>query len=628
MSTPGSLVGKTKTKAQREHRPEDSPVDARPNSGIGRGDDLSTVQTLRRGLALSPQLRKGLGVTLALALVATSGRVVVPMVVQQVLDHGILAESGPDTHLVLTLVSVVALVVLALGFLQYRVNSRLVTAAESGLAALRTQAFRRVHDLSMLTQNTERRGSLVSRVTSDVDTISQFVQFGGLILILSFGQVLLATVLMLIYSPPLAALVWLFMIPLVLAIRFFQGVVGRAYTRVRERVGDMLAAISESIGGASTIRAYGVQDRTAARIDEAVEAHRRAGIGAQIRAVGAFCSGQLAAGLIMIAVLAVGAWMVAGGSLTVGELVAFVFLVNLFTQPVQTATETLNEMQNAIAGWRRVIGILDTPAEVADPGAEGVDSARGPITAVFEDVGFAYPGNAPVLTGIDLRLEPGRRYAIVGETGSGKTTLAKLLTRLMDPSSGRVLLDGTDLRRIRFSALRSRVVMVPQEGFLFDTDLLDNLRFGAPQASREQVADALTQLGLGDWAAGLPRGLDTAVGQRGESLSAGERQLVALVRAYLADPDLLVLDEATSAVDPATEVRLQRALEQLTAGRTSVAIAHRLSTAEAADEVIVMDAGHIVQRGPHSALVAQDGGVYARLHASWSRQNADGPHDH
>jgi putative ABC transport system ATP-binding protein len=209
--------------------------------------------------------------------------------------------------------------------------------------------------------------------------------------------------------------------------------------------------------------------------------------------------------------------------------------------------------------------------------------------------------------------------AIVGETGSGKSTLAKLLTRLMDPTSGEVTIDGVDLRRVRFGSLRNRVVLVPQEGFLFDASLLENVRFGAPEATEDDVRLTFTELGLDSWLDTLPQGLATDVGQRGESLSAGERQLVALARAYLADPDLLVLDEATSAVDPSTEVRIQRALDSLTRGRTSIAIAHRLSTAQAADEVIVVDGGRIVERGPHTELV-DAGGVYSHLHASWVAQ--------
>jgi ATP-binding cassette, subfamily B, bacterial len=588
----------------------------RPDAtGIESSRHLGTWATLRRGLGLSPELRKGIGVTVLLALISTTGRVVVPFVVQQTTDRGILASSGADVGLVVRLVLLAACGVVLTAVTSYFVNVRLFRASESGLATLRINAFRHIHDLSMLTQNTERRGSLVSRVTSDVDTISMFVQFGGLMLIVSLGQLTLATVLMVIYSPVLAAVVWICFVPLFFLIRRFQGIVGQAFTLVRERVGELLAAVSESVVGAATIRAYGVEDRTAARIDTAIENHRRAAVSAQIKAVSAFTSGQLVSGLTTAVVIVVGTVLAVHGQLSLGGLLAFLFLVQLFTQPVQTATEILNEMQNAVAGWRRVIAVIDTPADVADP-RDGQTLPRGPITVVFDGVGFAYPGGEPVLHEIDLRIAPRSRVAIVGETGSGKTTLAKLLTRLMDPTLGTVQIDGVDLREVRFSSLRSRVVLVPQEGFLFDASLLDNIRFGKPAATDDDVRLALTELGLDTWLDELPQGLSTQVGQRGESLSAGERQLVSLARAYLADPDLLVLDEATSSVDPATEVRVQRALDSLTRGRTSIAIAHRLSTAEAADEVIVVDKGRVVERGPHAELVGA-GGVYARLHASW-----------
>ena len=591
------------------------------HSGISSGSELSAWATIRRGVAISPELTKGLGITVVLAVLSTLGRVLVPFVVQRTTDEGILAPGGPDSGRVTFWVALALAGVLVTALSSYAVNVRLYTASERGLATVRLTAFRHIHDLSMLTQNTERRGSLVSRVTSDVDTISMFVQFGGLMLIISVGQILLATALMVAYSPALAGVVWGCFVPLFFLIRHFQGIVGRAYTRVRQRVGEMLGAISEAVVGAATIRAYGIQERTATRIDAAVEAHRREAVGAQIRAVVAFTAGQFVSGLTTAVVLVVGTILAVRGEVSIGTLLAFLFLVNLFTMPVQQATEILNEMQNAVAGWRRVIGIVDTPADVADPGAGGVELPRGPITVRFDGVTFAYPGGEPVLRDITLDIAPRSRVAVVGETGSGKSTLAKLLTRLMDPTEGQVLVDGEDLRRVRFSSLRSRVVLVPQEGFLFDASLLDNIRFGRPDATPQEVQLALTELGLDEWAAGLPLGLDTSVGQRGESLSAGERQLVAIVRAYLADPDLLVLDEATSAVDPSTEVRVQRALDSLTRGRTSIAIAHRLSTAEAADEVIVVDAGRIVERGPHRELVTRDG-VYAALHASWAAQQS------
>jgi putative ABC transport system ATP-binding protein len=589
------------------------------SSRIEQQSSLGTLATLRRGLELSPEIRVGLGLTIILAVVATMGRVVIPFVVQQTVDNGILAADGPDLGYVAMAIGIAATAVLVTSLAQYAVNVRLFTAAESGLATLRMKAFRHIHDLSVLTQSTERRGALVSRVTSDVDTISMFVQFGGLMLLISAAQILLATALMVVYSPLLALVVYLCFIPLVFLVRRFQPMLGRAYGAVRARVGDMLGAISESIVGATTIRAYGVEDRTAERIDVSIEEHRASAIRAQIRSVIAFVSGQAFAGFTTAVVLVVGTVLATGGRLSLGELLAFLFLVNLFTQPVLMATEILNEMQNAVAGWRRVIGVIDTPADVSDPGEAGVVQERGPITVRFEDVSYAYPGGDLVLRDVDLTIEPHTKVAVVGETGSGKTTLAKLLTRLMDPAGGRVLLDGDDLRRIAFRSLRERVVLVPQEGFLFDADLADNIRFGKPSATDEEIALAITELGLDAWIEGLPHGLATQVGQRGESLSAGERQLVAIVRAYLADPDLLVLDEATSAVDPSTEVRVQRALDGLTRGRTSVAIAHRLSTAEAADLVVVVDRGEIVEVGSHRELVGA-GGVYSRMHVSWSAQ--------
>jgi putative ABC transport system ATP-binding protein len=407
--------------------------------------------------------------------------------------------------------------------------------------------------------------------------------------------------------------------PLVLLLRVMQRKVSLAYGTVRERVGIMLGAVSESVVGASTVRAYGVEGRTGARIDAAIDSHRRAATRAQRTVALSFSSGEIMAGTANALVVVVGVWLGVNGEITVGRLLAFLFLVNLFVGPVMVGTEVLNEAQNAVAGWRRVIAVLDTPQDVADPGEAGAVLARGPVEVRFEHVAYSYPDGPPVLVDVDVTLAAGSRVAVVGQTGSGKTTFVKLLTRLMDPDEGRITLNGTDLRDIRFSSLRQRVVMVPQDGFLFEGSLRDNVRYGRLDATDEQIGAALTALGLDEWFQGLARGLDTPVGQRGESLSAGERQLVAIARAYIADPDLLVLDEALSSIDPATEVVLQRALEGATRGRTAVSVAHRLSTAEAADEVLVFDRGRLVERGPHSELVTC-GGVYAGLHASWSTQ--------
>ena len=583
------------------------------------GEELPALETIRRGVRYSPELKEGVAGTLALAVLASVGQVVVPIAVQQTLDHGLGEPTGPDVGFTVLMGLMAAVAILVTSWASYSMTSRLFTSAERGLATLRIKAFRHVHDLPLLTQNTERRGTLVARVTSDVDQVSQFLVFGGLIFVVSVGQMLVATVIMVIYSWQLAIVVWVCFAPLFLSLRYFQRKLSAAYGTVRRQVGLLLSAISEPVVGAAVVRSYAVEARTQARIDEAIAAHQAASTRAQGFTAFSFSLGGVSAGLANAGVLIVGVWLGFAGDITAGKVLAFAFLVSLFVGPVQLGTQILTDAQNAIAGWRRVIGILDTPADLVDPGPDGETLPRGPIDVHFEDVTFAYPGGPPVLRDVTMDIASGTRIAIVGETGSGKSTFAKLLTRLMDPSEGAVLLDGVDVRDIGQESLRRSVVLVPQEGFLFDDTISSNVRYGRLDATEADILASADELGLGDWVAGLPKGLDTRVGQRGESLSAGERQLVALLRAHLADPDLLVLDEATSAVDPALEMRIGRALERLMTGRTSVTIAHRLSTAENADEVVVVDRGRIVQRGPHRELVGQEG-VYSGLHSSWVAQ--------
>ena len=338
-------------------------MSAQTTAEIATQPTRSVTQTVRRGLALSPEITRGGTVTLLLALVSTLGRIVVPLAVQQTVDGGIEASGGPDVTRVAILVVLASIAVVVTAFSAYAVNVRLFRSTEAGLMTLRVKAFRHVHDLSVLTQNAERRGSMVSRVTSDVDTISQFVQFGGLLLVLSVAQLLVATILMAIYSPLLTLLVWLCFAPLLIGARFFQRGVSAAYAKVRERVADLLGAVSEAVVGAATVRAYSVEQRTQERVDAAVQAHRRAAISAQTRVALTFSTGVLTSGLTTAVVVVAGTWLGAHGRISLGELLAFLFLVQLFTSPVQTATDVLNELQNAVAGWRRVIAVLDTPAE-------------------------------------------------------------------------------------------------------------------------------------------------------------------------------------------------------------------------------------------------------------------------
>ena len=587
------------------------------------------VATIRRGLSLSPELRRGLAGTIGIALVATAGRVIVPIAIQQIIDGG-LEDGAIDIGFVvqMTLIALVAVLITAgaTGWM----HLRLARVAETALSGLRIRAFRHIHDLSMLHQASEQRGVLVSRVTSDVDQISRFMQWAGLMIIINGGQAILALIVMLVLSVPLGLIVLALVPFIVLMIRWFQSRLEVAYLIVRERVGHMLALLAETVVGAPVIRAYGIESGTRQRLEEAIESHRSAAVKAGRLSASFSGGGEISSSVVVAGVLVVGTVMAAQGSTTVGTVVAFLFLVQLFVQPVQIMGEAVNEAQTAVAGWRRVLDILDIAPDVADPGPNGVDLPHEAVGVHFDRVTFRYPQPgqmaadataSPALRDTTIVIPPEQRVAIVGETGSGKTTFAKLLSRLMDPTEGKVLIGNVDVRTLRFASLRDRVVMVPQEGVLFRGSIADNVRMGRPDATEEDLVAVFDHLGLSEWLNELATGLDTPVGERGSALSLGERQLVTLVRAAIADPDLLILDEATSAVDPVTEVRISQALNELMAGRTVVTIAHRLSTAEAADRILVFDKGEIVQDGTHAQLKA-DGGVYGRLYSSWERRTS------
>ncbi len=497
-------------------------------------------------------------------------------------------------------------------------NVRLYRSTETGLASLRVQAFRHIHDLSMLHQAGQRRGSLVSRVTSDVDQISNFMQWGGLLVIVSVAQLIVATVVMAYYSWQLTILVYVCFVPLAVVLFRMQPGIQREYTKVRERVGEMLGAVAESVVGASVIKAYGSQARTAERVDTAIDRQVKSSIRAQFLTASTFSTGELAAAFANAGIIVVGVQLGLHGQLTVGRLIAFLFLATLFVSPVQAATEVLNDAQNAIAGWGRVIEILDT--RPTSPTRDRPEATCRPVrsSVTFSHVRFAYPDGPEVLHGIDLHLAPRTKVAIVGETGSGKTTFAKLLTRLMDPVSGEVLLSGVPLTSVRFSSLRQRVVMVPQDGFLFDTTIVANVRYGRPDASDADVLRAFDELALTDWVEALELGLATP-GRRARRLAVRRRAPAGRPgpglprRPRPAGPRRG--DVGGGPGDGGSGCR-GRWTGSLT-GRTTVTIAHRLSTAEVADEVVVVDAGRIVQRGSHAELVAVPG-RYADLHRSWS----------
>ena len=569
---------------------------------------------LRRGLRESPELRRGLGLTVVVSLAATASALVAPILIQQVFDHGF--EDGELQADFVLGICTASFVLVVVTYLAGRMAARrLVRASEEALKVLRVRTFEHIHQLSTAVQSTEKRGVFVARVTADVDTLSQFTEWGGIAWIVSIAQVVGALALMLAYSWRLTIPVVLLVGPLLFVMGKLQVSLSAAYDLVRVRVGQMLSEVSESVMGAAVVRAYGLEERIDSRVKRSVEARYRAQVLAHLRTAILFPMTTLFWGISLAVVVVVGATFGPEWGLTFGQVSAFLFLADLFLHPFADLPEIYAETQTAIAGWRKILALLDLPVEIVEP-SPGLGLPLGALAVRAEDVRYAYEDGAPVLHGVSAEVPAGAHVAVVGETGSGKSTFAKLLTRLADPASGRVRIDGVDLREFSADARHRGIRMVPQDGFLFDMTVLENVRAGREGATDGDVQAAFDELALGAWVRTLPNGLQTRVGERGEALSVGERQLVSLARAQIGNPGVLILDEATSAVDPATERRISEALRRLSAGRTTITIAHRLSTAEAADEIFVFDAGRIVERGTHAALVAS-GGVYARLYESW-----------
>ncbi|MDJ0952848.1 MAG: ABC transporter ATP-binding protein [Acidimicrobiia bacterium] len=574
-----------------------------------------TIYALRRVFQETPTLRKGIFITIGFAGLGTLIQLVVPVVIQTVIDQDLLGADEVDVGSVLQK-GLIALGAMFLAFLVRRqALVRLARASATGLSELRVRTFEHLHKLSILHTEAERRGALVARVTSDIASIQDFMDWGGVGLLIGVAQVVLAVVAMAIYRFDLALVVIAAVVVYTVMLVWIQRILARAHDKVRTRVAQSLGAMGEAISGLPVIRAYGAEEETRVKVADALDAQFRSEFRTALLGASLFSSAEMFAGLITAAVIGVGVVTGATSGMTAGTLLAFLFLVNLLVQPIQTLVETLNQAQSAGAGVRRILAILDTPIEIDDPD-DPVLLPAGTLRIEFDDVSFHYKEDAPLFTGLDVEIAAGTRVAVVGETGSGKSTFSKLLTRIHDPISGRVLLGGVSLTDIATDDLRRRLAYVPQEGFLFDTTVADNIRYGKPDATEAEICAAITDLELDSWVAQLPAGLSTPVGERGGQLSAGERQLVALARAWIVEPDVLVLDEATSAVDPALEVQTRRAMEQLIAGRTSVTVAHRLSTAEAADEILVFDQGELVERGSHDELVAA-GGVYTAMYADW-----------
>ena len=576
---------------------------------------IGALAVMRRGIKVSPELRAGLAITVVMALTAAVGRLIVPILVQLVLDNGVLSDDGYDGAYVWT-VSLAALAVVLLVAAASRVALiRLVDMAETVLMNLRVRVFEHIHHLSLADHTESRRGVLVARVTSDVETLARFTQWGLISWIIDTAIIVGTIAVMLWYSWPLTLLVLVIHVPLVPFLRWVQRSQFVSYGKVRSRVAETLGHVSEAVTGAQVIRAYGYGEPVRERLDDAIERQFAQQQRSQVWFACMLPVVDVVSSISLAVAVGIGVWYRDDLGLEVGELVAFLFLVNLLLQPIAQLGEVLDQTQTALAGWWKVLRVLDVPVEVAEP-SEGVAPAAGPLEVELDGIGFSYRTGPPVLRDVSFTIPAESVVAVVGETGSGKTTCARLLTRLADPTEGVVRVGGVDLREVDPDARRAAIRMVPQDGFLFDVSIRDNIAYGREGTTAAEVEQAIDVLGLRGWIETLPDGLDTVVGERGGRLSVGERQLVALARAQVADPGLLVLDEATSAVDPETEEALAAALDRLAGGRTMISIAHRLSTAERADLVIVFDKGRVAQMGPHEDLVAVPG-IYQTLYESW-----------
>ncbi len=581
----------------------------------------SAVRTIGRGLETAPILRQGLGLTWLFAAIGAAGRVVVPILIQQSIDKGIVGTDEVDMGLIVKMAILGAVAVVISGMALRQAAYRLGVRSEGALRDLRVRLISHIHQLSLADHSGERRGGLVARVTSDIETLAQFFQWGGLAWLLDGTLMVIVAAVMLGYDWVLALVAFGVAFPLVFVLRAVQSRLLLAYDRARERNGEMLGAIAEVVSGAPTIRAYEAGPTLAVEVEEAVEAKTAAQIRAALIGAFLFPSGEVFSVFTISAVVGVGVWRGPSSGLTAGALVGFIFLTYRFLEPIAEFTEVFDQTQTAVAGLRRVLSVLDLPVGPPDPD-EPLPIPEGDLGIEIRDVTFSYRSreshvvDEAVLKHIDISIPAGEQVALVGATGSGKTTLGRLIARFADPTIGEIELGGVPLRSVERAELRRRLVVVSQEPFLFDDTVAANIAFASEHSQTSDVERVVRDLGVQDWIDSLSDGLNTGVGERGEQLSAGERQLVALLRAGLADPDVLILDEATSSVDALTEVRVARALEVLAATRTTIAIAHRLSTAARADRVLVLDYGCLVEDGSHEELL-EKGGTYKRLYDAW-----------
>jgi ATP-binding cassette subfamily B protein len=579
-----------------------------------RLDARAARHVIRRTARFLRPYRAAVAGAALVMVLATAALLAGPALVRYGIDHALPPKHHDGWLLDKVALAYVAVAVAA--FALERAQIWLVARiGERFLRDLRVRVFDHLQSLSLDFFSKEQTGRLVARMTSDIDALTELVQT-GLVMFVTNLLLLVGSVIVIVAMSWKLAAVCLIALPFVIAASVrFRTSSNRAYLAYRDAIARTMATLQEGLSGVRVVQAFAREDAEIARFGR----HNRHQydtnmVTARISSY-YFPVVELAGVATTAAVVGIGGWMVGRGDVTVGTIAAFVlYLGNLF-EPIQQLSQLFNTLQSAGAALHKLFGLLDTPATIVER-AGAVDL---PERGAFDvrAVSFSYDGVTPVLRDVDLHVADGERLALVGPTGAGKSTLAKLLSRLYDPVDGTIAYGSVDLRHATLRSLRERIVVVPQEGFLFGGTVLDNVRLGRASATDDEVVDAMRSIGVYDHFARLAEGVRTEVRERGSRLSAGERQLVSLARAALANPSVLVLDEATSNLDPGTEAEVELAMDALMAGRTVIVIAHRLSTAERADRVAVIDDGCLLELGTHDELLAR-GGRYAALYGSWA----------
>jgi ATP-binding cassette subfamily B protein len=591
-------------------------------SAVSEEDRLDRVQTLkvlRRAYSMAHSQRRLILSSLAFVFVGTLVTLAGPTLVRFAIDNGIKVKDGSALNRVVVLYVIVTVIGYISGRLQYITINR---AGEGFLRELRVTVFGKLQKQSMSYFDREKAGVLVSRMTADIESMAELIQFGLLQFVSAFLLLCLATILLFVMSWQLSLVTLLVLPMLIIASIRFQRTSNHAYLDVREKVGNNLSTLQEGIAGVRVIQAYGQEANRSERFRQSNRALFDSHMYSVKISTWYFGLVEFAGIAATGAIIGVGGWLVHRGSVSIGTVTAFVLLLANLFDPVQQLSQLYNTVQSSTAALHKLIGIIDAVPDVDEVDEPTQLPERGAI--VVDNVTFGYAGSErPALSDISISVADGERLALVGPTGAGKSTLAKLMARLYDPSpvngiAGSVSFGGVDLRLASMVDLRQRIIVVPQEGFCFGGTIRENIRIARPEATDAEVEQALESIGALQRFTEFSEGLDTEVRERGSRLSAGERQLIALARAALVDPAVLVLDEATSNLDPGTEAVVEHALETLMTGRTVIVVAHRLTTVRRADRIGVIDHGSLVELGSHDELVAI-GGRYAALADAWQR---------